>query len=523
RKTTIHELKQLIVTRLDTHPTIVTPVDQRLIFGGRILEDKDTLDHIFDKVEGNDAPTIHLMVTHRYLPGSSEPASPAPIRFRHVSSESTASTPSPVPLASFTPQPSRAEHTPAVAGSSKEESPTVGATTSTNLNTQSFTTMSSDGPSGPHNAYLGHQHHTHHLVYPFHQQYYQTMAATAGPIVHQPYQYAIINGMPYLVPATTMALLNYQQMWILQPQLHFSPYRPFIAAGQDNTPLYHIPPTYLDPTTAAAAASGTPGHTASAGAAPAAAAQAMPPPLNAQEIAARDQRRAASLWLIMKLAFAVYLFSQNGSIERIVLLHIAALIIFLHQTGRLRIVRRIVPQPGEAPRDGAPGAGANDNNNINNNNTHQQYANTNGQRMSDAPGSTSDAQAPTSSFNGNMKTVASSSSSSSGLQGSELNGEKMGEQQQSSSSVTGALNREDGTAFQDTQEGSHPSLLSNGQGPVSGETQQQDQPQQQQARASPWRNIEHALLTFVTSLVPAPPPEIDPAVAAAAGAGERGM
>jgi hypothetical protein len=54
------------------------------------------------------------------------------------------------------------------------------------------------------------------------------------------------------------------------------------------------------------------------------------PQQNAQEIAARDQRRAASLWLLMKLAFGVYLFGQNGSIERLVLLHIVALVIFLY-------------------------------------------------------------------------------------------------------------------------------------------------------------------------------------------------
>lgn len=56
---------------------------------------------------------------------------------------------------------------------------------------------------------------------------------------------------------------------------------------------------------------------------------AVAPEGNAQDQAARGQRRAASLWLLLKLAFGVYLFSQNGSIERIVLLHIAALIIFL--------------------------------------------------------------------------------------------------------------------------------------------------------------------------------------------------
>jgi hypothetical protein len=57
---------------------------------------------------------------------------------------------------------------------------------------------------------------------------------------------------------------------------------------------------------------------------------AIAPEGNAQDqAAARGQRRAASLWLLLKLAFGVYLFSHNGSIERIVLLYVAALVIFL--------------------------------------------------------------------------------------------------------------------------------------------------------------------------------------------------
>ncbi|PKK69581.1 hypothetical protein RhiirC2_748138 [Rhizophagus irregularis] len=56
--------------------------------------------------------------------------------------------------------------------------------------------------------------------------------------------------------------------------------------------------------------------------------------------AARNQRRAATLWLVVKLGFLVYIFSQNASAERMILLYISALVIFLYQTGRLRIVRR---------------------------------------------------------------------------------------------------------------------------------------------------------------------------------------
>ncbi|CAJ0837072.1 6988_t:CDS:2 [Entrophospora sp. SA101] len=69
-------------------------------------------------------------------------------------------------------------------------------------------------------------------------------------------------------------------------------------------------------------------------------------PLNApqlheqQDIGARNQRRLASLWLILKLSFLVYIFSNNASIERIILLCLLAMVIFLSQTGRLRVVRR---------------------------------------------------------------------------------------------------------------------------------------------------------------------------------------
>jgi hypothetical protein len=45
--------------------------------------------------------------------------------------------------------------------------------------------------------------------------------------------------------------------------------------------------------------------------------------------AARNQRRVATLWLVVKLGFLVYIFSQNASAERMILLYISALVIFL--------------------------------------------------------------------------------------------------------------------------------------------------------------------------------------------------
>ncbi|KAG0087553.1 hypothetical protein BGZ92_007230 [Podila epicladia] len=427
RQTTIHELKELIVTRLDTKPSIVSVADQRLIFGGRILDDKDTLNHIFDKVEDNDAPTIHLMVSHKFI--QSAPDSPE-LRFRHT----TTSAPAP----SFTPTPTTTSGATGV----------TGATSGSNLNPQ----------------------HSHSTTPSETQQHYYdpNVHSMCMPTLHQPYQYVLVNGMPYLIPAASLSLLHLQHMHMYS---HGS-----TIMTQDGTPLYHIP-AYMDPA-----------HQANIAAIAAAVNTNRPievPPLNAQEIAARDQRRAASLWLIMKLAFAVYLFSQNGSLERIVLLHIAALIIFLHQTGRLRIVRRIAPQPGQAP-DGAPGA------NLNNTNDNINNASVN--RPQDAQGT--DPQQTTTATHTTM--TSSSSGPSEGSSSSEAT-------QDPSSSGTNHQDIDTQMAREASSSSSNPPH----------DNHQQEQPLP--ARVSPWRNIEHALLTFVTSLVPAPPPEIDPAVAAAAG------
>lgn len=116
--------------------------------------------------------------------------------------------------------------------------------------------------------------------------------------------------MPYLVPAVYVPMLHYQQMQQTYGHVQIFPDgRPFLPSlhniNNNNNPI---------------------ADQARAGAAVA----ADTPQQNAQEIAARDQRRAASLWLLMKLAFGIYLFGQNGSIERLVLLHIAALVIFLY-------------------------------------------------------------------------------------------------------------------------------------------------------------------------------------------------
>ncbi|KAF9143394.1 hypothetical protein BGX30_000548 [Mortierella sp. GBA39] len=385
RQCTILELKEIIVTRLDTKLTVA---DQRLIFGGRILDDKDTLDRVFEKVDCS---------------------------------------------------------TTATATGARDGRTETDASNSTTNTTTAYS------------------------PFPF--------MATAGgvpvmvPMAPQAMQYVLVNGMPYLVPAVYLPMLHYQQMQQTYGQFQFLPDgAPFLPSLQNiNSINSNINNPIVDQARAGAAVA------------------AEAPQQNAQEIAARDQRRAASLWLLMKLAFGIYLFGQNGSIERLVLLHIVALVIFLHQTGRLRIVRRIVQNPpAEDAAQGAanpvPGAGA-------------------------APQPT---QTTTSTSTTTTTTTSTSTSGPANSSASTAN----------SSSNSGTNNQyattstsESSTTQQQQQHGGN----AQAQETVTATTETA------QPQVSPWRSLEHALLTFVTSLVPAPQPDIDPAVAAAAAAGDRGM
>ncbi|KAG0353279.1 hypothetical protein BC939DRAFT_506389 [Gamsiella multidivaricata] len=489
RECSILELKEIITSRLDTNPGIA---DQRLIYGGRILDDKDTLDQVFEKVDCSDsAPTIHLVVSQRQH--TSTPPSPSPLRFRFTP-ESTAppaaSATSTTAATTGTALNTRNTITAFTASTATEQDRTGSNTTTTGTST--MTPSANDATSAPFPA-------TGMGMAPA----FAPFAAAQSPVQYQPLQYVFVNGMPYLVPAAYLPMLQHQHC--MQQAHQFSTPHPYFGAvmmNPDGTPYFqHIPTVMMG--AAGIGAGAQQGNTAAAGPGVAGAVDG-----NAQDNAARDQRRAASLWLLMKLAFGVYLFSQNGSIERIVLLHIAALIIFLHQTGRLRIVRRIGHPPGDTPQDGAPNAGGRQQNPAGPAAAQTQQTTTTTTTTtftsSDNNNNTSDEnRQESSSSSSNITTMNSSGNSS--------NGSNNTQSAQEQSHLTGA--------------GAIPSA--DGQGAQSAQTQegasQQQQQQQQQPRLSTWRSIEHALLTFVTSLVPAPPPEIDPAVANAAAAGERGM
>ncbi|KAF9356816.1 hypothetical protein BGX34_009739 [Mortierella sp. NVP85] len=276
RQCSILELKEIIVTRLDTKLSIA---DQRLIFRGRILEDKETLDYVFEKVDCTEAPpTIHLVVS---------------LRFRGTTQSSAAAT---APSAHNT-----------------------AATSATNLNTHNTftpfaTTTSQQDRTESTNAETSVPGSTPSYLFTGSLDSAYAQFTPAQLSLQQPMQYVLVNGMPYLVPAAYLPMLHQQQC--MQQTRFFAPY-PYYGAvmmNADGMPyLQPVPAAFMGDHTRAATGDGVAAAAADG---------------NAQDHA-RDQRRAASLWLLMKLAFGIYLFSQNGSIERIVLLHIAALIIFL--------------------------------------------------------------------------------------------------------------------------------------------------------------------------------------------------
>jgi hypothetical protein len=58
---------------------------------------------------------------------------------------------------------------------------------------------------------------------------------------------------------------------------------------------------------------------------------------------------AGNIWLALKLYFMIFILSQGASLERILLFHAIALVMFLYQTGRLRIVVHRRQQPQAVP------------------------------------------------------------------------------------------------------------------------------------------------------------------------------
>ncbi|TGZ82413.1 hypothetical protein EX30DRAFT_394728 [Ascodesmis nigricans] len=101
--------------------------------------------------------------------------------------------------------------------------------------------------------------------------------------------------------------------------------------------------------------------------------------MNVQQLGERVRQRAGHLWLAMKLAVFVFLFSGNGGMGRLLSLTTAAILIFLWQTGLVRpIIEAVNPPP---PQAGAHRAAMHNNHNQHNNQAQPNQPN----QQADAP------------------------------------------------------------------------------------------------------------------------------------------
>ncbi|KAJ3181107.1 hypothetical protein HDU85_003812 [Gaertneriomyces sp. JEL0708] len=157
-----------------------------------------------------------------------------------------------------------------------------------------------------------------------------------------PYQVVFINGLPY---AFQTPVLPHAHHGLLQP---VSP-----PAIPNANPLYpHNVPYLAGPATGLPQAPTVPAPEVPAAGAPRNRAEAQQP-VGAAAVAniddefgdRRPERPHNPIWLLLKLTFLVYIFSHNSSIEKVIFMNIAAVVIFLIQTGALRGVNGWFPAP----------------------------------------------------------------------------------------------------------------------------------------------------------------------------------
>ncbi|KAI9140552.1 hypothetical protein BKA69DRAFT_1079555 [Paraphysoderma sedebokerense] len=155
-----------------------------------------------------------------------------------------------------------------------------------------------------------------------------------------PYLYPYYPSAPHMPMQLTPEMLQQLQN-LQQPSFPSSYPQPSTPQTIPATPVSSLPPENENPPAFQQNANGQGAHNLQG---------------RAQEPAARQVavRRVNSLGLFLKLCFFLYLFTRDASFERTIVLHIVAAIIFLYQTGRIRVIRvqrQIVPRPGPDQQD----------------------------------------------------------------------------------------------------------------------------------------------------------------------------
>ncbi|KAI8099883.1 uncharacterized protein BX664DRAFT_310809 [Halteromyces radiatus] len=259
--TTVESLKKAIQSN---HPQQPAPLNQRIIFRGKVLLDAEILSNILEKSDDNTVPTFHLVVK----PSLSTP--------RSSSAPPTTQDTSNVPLSSSVPP---------------------------------STTATDTMPFPPQHTFV-----------PSLGQTSQNYLPTLPALVPGGYQVIAINGQFYLAPVLVASLPSTNST--NPTSIPFSMTGLSTSQAQQGymPPPPPPPPTSVPTPTQAAAAT--------------AAARMMGRP--------RVMQRGATVWLALKLVFVLFITCHGASIERIIFFHFLALVFFMYQTGRFRLVIRRV-------------------------------------------------------------------------------------------------------------------------------------------------------------------------------------
>ncbi|KAI8065469.1 hypothetical protein BC940DRAFT_304196 [Gongronella butleri] len=280
--TTIADLKKRIQA---THPSKPTPADQRIIFRGSVLTDVRHVAALLDKTHS--LATFHLVVK----PSISTTTSTATDNTTQRPTGHAAMTPTPsLPPASFVTaaSPPMAHSPPTWASTAPMASATAATSPSTTL-----------VPGGYHIVALDGHYYLAPVLVPASNQSQPHLTAAGRAAYSQPHQ---TQPQPPYVQDPAAQWQTQQPMAPQQAQFHAQP----------------------------AAAAAAPAHAA----APGVPLMGARPP--------RVMQRGATIWLALKLMFALFITCQGASLERIVFFHFLAVVFFLYQTGRFRLVVRRV-------------------------------------------------------------------------------------------------------------------------------------------------------------------------------------
>ncbi|KAL1918306.1 uncharacterized protein VTP21DRAFT_2966 [Calcarisporiella thermophila] len=308
------DLKQVLC---QSHPARPSPVDQRLIFKGKVLEDMQRLKDLI----GSDtiAQTFHLVVKNSITTASSS----TPISANTSISTSSSSTPPAQPASelrhrSVSPSRSTRETTLPASAASENQSHSSSANLSTSSVESSQSTSSHAQPENP-------PHPSPPSVIP----------------IGSPFQWVLVNG--------ALQLVQVHVSYLSHPAPSSTPLSTLNGYASYGMPMSSQPiPSLVQNPLILQQYSQQQSRSPQL--------QPSSPQSFSQQRQRQSERSIMAAWLAIKLAFFLFLFTQNLSLERALLMHLAALLFWLYQTGQLRVVVRRVPSGSHAQATQSHGA-----------------------------------------------------------------------------------------------------------------------------------------------------------------------